>query len=177
MTTEHQPPEQPYWTDERELTTLSVGRHERLVQVRSHIAQERYAGIGSETLFPLREKTGERTYVQSHLYFHAPKGSSREQRLADSQAWWYPTERAIVLWELLPASPLAWRPDTDPREDFVLRSLWLAYERFLLDRFPAAQRFLTTWEDEFARPDWEGFLRTVSYERTAPAVFSKSVPR
>lgn len=113
--------------------------------------------------------------MQSRLSFHAPDGTSREQRLADTQAWWYPAERAIVLWEVLPASPLAWQAGPDPREDFVLRSLWLAYERFLLDRFPTAERFLTTWEDEFARPDWEGFLRTVGYQHTAPAVFAKPV--
>ncbi len=114
MTTERAHDEPPYWNDTRELTTLVVDRSERLVHMRSHIALERYGGSGSETLFPLREKTGERTYVQSRLFFHAPEGSSREQRLADSQAWWYPAERAIVLWELIPASPLAWRPGPRP---------------------------------------------------------------
>ena len=53
MTTEHDRDDPPYWTDTRELTTLVVGRYERRIHVRSHIAPERYRGTASETLFPL----------------------------------------------------------------------------------------------------------------------------
>jgi hypothetical protein len=78
----------------------------------------------------------------------------------------------LVLWELLPAGH--WRrPDPDPREDFLLRTLWLAYERFLADRFPGAARLLTTWEDSDQRADWQGFLTTLGYQQSAPAASTK----
>ena len=58
-----------------------------------------------------------------------------------------------------------------------MRSLWLAYERFLVARFPAAERLLSTWEDSYGREAWQGFLNTVGYRQTAPAVFTKSIQR
>lgn len=169
----HEP--DPYWTDDGELTTVRLGRAHHRVHIRSHQERERYGGVGSETVFAL-SAPGERTYLQSRLYFHAPPESTREQRLADGQAWYYPAEAAIVLWELVPASPW-WQPDEDPREDFLLRTLWLAYERFLTARFPQAARLLTTWEDQFSRTDWQGFLTTLGYQQTAPAGFTKAIAR
>lgn len=139
----------PYWTEDCEFASIRLGRATHRVHIRSHEACERYGGRGGETVFAL-STPGERTYLQSRLYFHAPPESSREQRLADGQAWYYPAEAAIVLWELVPASPW-WQPDEDPREDFLLRTLWRAYEQFLVERFPTATRLLTTWEDQFGR--------------------------
>jgi len=177
MTTEHHHGEQPYWTDDRPLLRLPIGRSARLVRVRSHIAPERYRGLGSETLFPLAERSGERSYVQSHLYFYAPEESRREQRLADAQSWYYPApaDRALVLWELI-SSSWPWQPNPDPREDFIFRSLWLAYERLLVERFPDARQLFTTWEDTpYTRADWEGFLTTIGYRKSGEAAFSKEI--
>lgn len=177
MTERARPELDDYWSDDRALLRLPIGRAERLIRVRSHIAAEPYWGLGSETLFPLSSPKGERTYVQSRLYFHAPEDSTRDQRLADAQSWYYGADRAIVFWELVSAS-WPWQPNPDPREDFVLRSLWLAYERFLVEQFPAAEQLLTTWEDNpYERPDWQGFLTTIGYRQSGDAAFSKSIPR
>ena len=136
----------PYWTDDRSLGAVRLGRATYDTGIRSHEARERDTGLGGAGLFALGEPDGERVYLQSRLYLPALPAVAQEQRLADGQAWFYPTAAAIVLWELIPAG-VWWRPNPDPREDFVLRTLWLAYERFLVDRFPAATRLMTTWED------------------------------
>ncbi len=178
MAAEHDRGDRPYWSDERELTTLHLGHAERRVHLRSHIALERYHGRRSEALFSVYQQAGERTYVQSRLYLPALASSGREHRLADAQAWLYGAEEppTIVFWELVPASP-TWQQDgRDPREDLLLRRLWLAYEAFLLERLPIARRLMTTWEDAYPRAEWAGFLRTIGYAQTAPEVFSKPVP-
>jgi hypothetical protein len=166
-----------YWGDDRPLTTVLLrGGGTWPIQMRSHIEEERTAGRGSETLFFLDAARTERTYVQSRMYFHAPPDSRREQRLADAQSWFYPAHRSIVLWEVIPASTW-WAPTDDPREDLVLRTLWRAYEGFLIARFPDATTLLSTWEDTYHRADWEGFLTTVGYHKSAPATFSKPISR
>ncbi len=53
----------PYWNDEHELEWVYFGRDNRLVTLRSHIAEERFLGRGSETLFTLSGREGLRTYV------------------------------------------------------------------------------------------------------------------
>jgi len=175
MNERHRREPDPYWTEDHELGTIRLGRASQRVHIRSHEGRERYGGRGSETAFAL-STPGERTYLQSRLYFFAPPESRREQRLADGQAWYYPSAAAIVLWELVPASPW-WQPGEDPREDFLLRTLWLAYEGFLTARFPQAARMLTTWEDQFGREEWQGFLTTLGYQQTAPAGFTKAIAR
>jgi hypothetical protein len=166
------PEPDPYWTDDRALTTVRLGHAAYDVAIRSHAAHERSTGAGGESLFALQQSHGERVYLQSRLYIPSLPATGHEHRLADGQAWHYPAEAATVLWELLPAG-IWWRPDPDPREDFLLRRLWLAYERFLVDRFPAATRLLTTYEDTYDRGDWQGFLTTLGYRQTAPAGFTK----
>lgn len=135
--TEHEPSaEQPsYWHEDQPLGMIYLGRHPRLVHARSHQETETFRGRDSETFFTLTEREVERGYVQSRLSIHAPEASRREQRIADAQAWFYPADQTIVLWELILLPPL--NQHAEPREDLVLRSLWSHYKRFLVARFPA----------------------------------------
>lgn len=97
------PESDPYWTDDRPLTTVRLGHAAYDIAIRSHQAAERYTGLGGTGLFALGEPGGERTYLQSRLYLPAQPYHHREERLADGQAWHYPADAAIVLWELIPA--------------------------------------------------------------------------
>lgn len=172
ITPEHEP--DPYWNDDRELGEVFVGHEYRPVRARSHIEEEVFRGRGSETLFTLTDREGPRTYVQSHLLLPSPLTPGREFRLADAQAWHYPADRTLVLWELL-ISP-QYERHHDPRENLLLRSLWLYYERFLAARFPTANQLLTTWEDAYPRDQWAGFLRATGYLESGLAVFAKPLP-
>ena len=53
----------------------------------------------------------------------------------------------------------------------------IAEERFLGRTFPDAERLLTTWEDQYRREEWAGFLSAMGYHKTAPAVFAKALER
>jgi hypothetical protein len=171
--TERPAPEpDPYWNEDHLLGVVRFGHASWHVHARSHIETERFFGRGSETLFTLSQKVGERTYVQSRMYVFAPPETRREERVADAQAWFYPADRTLVIWELLPNERYRRQ---DPREDLTLRELWLRYEGFLSATFPRANRLLTTWEDLWEREQWQGFLAVMGYVKTAPAVFGKTL--
>src|SRR5262249_59066225 len=110
-----------------------------------------------------------RTYVQSRFLTQPPVG--RVLRVADAQAWYYPADHTAVIWELLLQPPFM---SDEPHESLLLRSLWTRYEAFLADRFPDVQQYMTTWEDEYERAGWAGFLSAVGYHKTAPATFVKA---
>lgn len=169
MTGEQEP--SAYWTEDRDLGTLSFGHRVHPVRARSRLEQETFRGRGSETLFTLTDREGSRAYLQSQLYTHPDAARRPEMRLADAQAWYYPADRTLVLWELVLAPPFARQPD--PREDLLLRSLWLAYERLLQDHFPTADQVLTTWEDIYPQDQWRGFLSAVGYHPQEFGVFAK----
>jgi hypothetical protein len=162
----------PYWNDERPLGRVHLGKGDWLVHARSHVADERYGhGDTSEVeLFGL-SPTGARTYVQSRFYIHAPEESLREVAIGQAQAHYYPADRIITIWELF--TEVRWRPQDDPREDLLLRGLWLHYERLLTTRFPTATRIGALWETDYDAEHWAGFLGALGYQQTAPAVFVK----
>jgi hypothetical protein len=158
------------WHEEVALGPVYFGRHNRSVTVRSHIAEERYTGRGSETLFTLTEREGLHTSIQSE--FRTP-ALPRPQRVATAQAWYYPADRTVVLWELLLEPSV--RRLADPPEDLLLRSLWRHYETLLLARFPDTERLLTTWEDDYDRDAWVQFLTALGYHKTGPATFARAL--
>lgn len=165
----------PYWNDAAELGELYLAGAHRPVYLHSHIAEERFFGRGSETLFTLAEREGRRTYVQSRIFVRSATSAAFINRVASAQAWPSPADRTIVLWELI-IEP-AYRPDGDPREHWTLRQLWSAYEHHLGRTFPDAERLLTTWEDQYDRDEWAGFLSAMGYHKTAPSVFAKVIGR
>jgi hypothetical protein len=170
--TERQREPDPYWTHDQLLGVVRLGHASWHVHARSHIETEQLRGVGSETLFRVSVGEGSRTYVQSRLYLHAPPDSTREERVADAQSWFYPADRTIVIWELIPKDRFR---QEDPREDLTLRDLWLRYEAFLTAKFRSANRLLTTWDDLWERDPWQGFLNTLGYHQTGPAVFAKDI--
>jgi len=157
-----------YWNDERVLGAVFFGHDLRPVIARSHIAEERFRGRGSETLFTLTEREGQRTYVQTRFVTQKPQLPATP--IGDAQAWYYPADRTIVLWEVLAAPPFQ---TDDPREGLFYRSLWRLYEDFLTRRFAGADTLLTTWEDVYDRGVWRSFLQALGYHQTQPAVFLK----
>jgi hypothetical protein len=90
MSTPERPNEPEYWNDERTLGRVCFGRNDWFVHARSHLADERYSpGSTSEVkLFGL-SPTGQRTYVQSRFYIHAPEDSFREVPIGQAQAHFY----------------------------------------------------------------------------------------
>lgn len=112
-----------------------------------------------------------RNYLQSRFCLR-PRGVGRATHLASGQSWHYPADATTVIWEVLPERSTGF---DDPRESYVCRQLWTRYETFLLKHFPTTRTMMTTWEDDWGRSAWEGFLSGLGYQKNVPALFRREV--
>jgi hypothetical protein len=158
--------------EQRELGEVYFSRSARPVTVRSHISDERFYGRGAEVLFGLSEREGRRIYIQSRFWASRPLGLPLQ--LATAQAWFYPSYRIIVICQVVVGPP---DMSEEPRENPLLRSLWMRYEAFLAEPFPNLEQLMTTWEDDYQRPVWEAFLSAVGYRQTSLTTFVKRAKR
>ena len=133
------------------------------VHGRVHTSDERYFDTRNE-IIPLTQRSGHRTYVLMHPYvfepnFHvsirlfdkpkhyvdqeSPIGEVirsehtglREVAVGSAQAWYYPTDKTIVLWECFFDSRFHIHPFAT---DTNMKKLWQAFERYLRQKFPQA---------------------------------------
>ena len=90
--------------------------------------------------------------------------------LGNAQAWYYPAEQTVVLWECFLAAPFRrGEPATDPVHTLV----WNGLEAVLTERFPQATRFVTTWEPIYERPVFQAFLAQTGHHPVSPVAFEK----
>lgn len=73
----------------------------------------------------------------------------RHEELGQAQAWYYPEDRLLLLWECYLLD--RFRED-DPRADDLFQGVWRAVEAALRERLPEARRCCTTREDTYNRP-------------------------
>ncbi len=64
----------------------------------------------------------------------------RQHEIGNAQAWYYPAEKMIVLWECFLESHVRPHP---LNEDENQRQLWQAFEKWLMKQFPEAIRIAT----------------------------------
>ena len=188
---------EPYWQEDIAIGEAALFRGEvYVVRMRLHTTTERYAG--RHELVPLSQSTGERVYVHGKPYILVPDvtltvrlhdppdltgaigavaGSNwtgmRHEDIGQAQAWLYPADQLLVLWECFPEA--GYRTSADPQQDATLATLWTGFEGWLRQRFPQAQQFVSTWEDVYARPLWQQFLAAHGYTPIAPAAFAKTL--
>ena len=171
-----------------------------MVQGKLYVSEERYSWGYSE-IIPLQHKEGKRHYLHMKPYVLEPQlfmtvginpkpkhyadqdevigevlnteaKGMRQHELGNAQAWYYPGEKMIVLWEcFLEASfrrhPLADDPHT--------LKLWQVFEKWLFKQFPEATRIATPFNDPIAHSieEYQTFLRSLGYEPVAKAAFGK----
>jgi len=169
---------------------------------RFHVSEERYFH-GSTEIIPLSAKTGSRTYVMMQplvfepiltltigLYnkpkHYADQESAtgetlgapqmegvREQQIGNAQAWSYPADKTIVLWECF--FDRGFR--RHPLKTYASRQkLWRSFEQWLTATFPTAKTIVTPFNDPIARSfeEYQAFLTAMSYKPIAPAAFGKT---
>jgi hypothetical protein len=176
----------------------------RMVQGRIHTAEERYFGSASE-IVPLKNRKGTCIYVNMHPYILEPelfmtvgmypkpkqyadqdeaigevlstqvKGMKQHQ-VGNSQAWYYPADKTIVLWECFLDAPMRTYPFID---DPHMMKLWQSFEKWLMREFPEATRIATPFNDPIANSieEYQTFLRSLGYEPVAQAAFGKKITR
>ncbi|HZF41710.1 MAG TPA: hypothetical protein VE715_23025 [Blastocatellia bacterium] len=81
------------------------------------------------------------------------RGSIRRE-FANLQAWFYPGERALMLWEVD-----LWRGrEENPTQDFLLACLFDGFERELLRIFPDVRQVITPHEPNYPSEQWAASL-------------------
>ncbi len=183
----------PYWQDDVAIGEGRFYRDTYSIRMRLHTETERFSR--RDEIIPLSEPTGLRVYVHAKPYILLPDitltvaltdppeqsgaigevvGSEwagmRQEEVGQAQAWYYPTDRLLVLWECF----LEDRHRTsEAAADATHAALWTGFEHLLLTRFPDTERLLTTWEDLYDRSDWQGFLASRGYRQDSAASFTK----
>jgi hypothetical protein len=170
---------------------------------RFHSAKETYFGAASE-IIPLKHRKGEcicvmmQPYVQEPILTltvglyakpkkyadqESPIGQTigqpetqgfREVQVGNAQAWYYPADRIIVIWECFFDDRFRRHP---LREDVNMRQLWQGFERWLLQQFPYALNFATPFSDPIAASsaEYQAFLKKLGYASIAEAAFGKDI--
>jgi hypothetical protein len=98
----------------------------------------------------------------------------REVQLGNAQAWYYPADRMLVIWEFFFDSMFHRHPFTQDRN---MQDLWQSFERWLLQRFPETEVISTPFNDPIAEnsEEYQDFLKKLEFSATEQGVFGKVV--
>jgi hypothetical protein len=97
-----------------------------------------------------------------------------EAQVGNAQAWYYPSDKTIVLWECFFDDRFQKHPLP---EDENMQKLWKGFEHFLLRKFPKAETLATPFNDPIAQSiyEYQAFLKLLGYSPFAKAAFGKKV--
>ncbi len=174
-----------------------------MVQGKIHLSEERYSW-GYNEIIPLSEKAGVRRYVNMHPYILEPElfmtvgmypkpkhyvdqdeaigevlstqaKGMRQNQVGNAQAWYYPQDKVIVLWECFLDSQI--RNIKSLPDDMYMPKLWKSFEHWLSQQFPEANRIVTPFNDPIAKTieEYQTFLRSLGYTPVAQAAFGKDI--
>lgn len=194
--TEREGPIDDYWTEDFPLGEGRFYRQPHAVRLAFHQSEERYSN--RREFFPLDAPQGSRMYFHAKPYLSLPDirinvrlydqpregaiGETeaifvegvRKEFVGNAQGWYYPKEKALMLWECYLEDR---HRITNPLDDENLDVIWRGFERTLLERTVGAEKLYTTWEDIYARPVWQRFLEHQGYQQVDKALFEKGVGR
>lgn len=185
----------PYWQEDLLIGEGKAEREIRTVRMRLHQSQEHY--FDRTDIVPIARR-GEMTYFHGKPYFLLPnytftvglypkaKGDTigevlssewdgmRHQEMGNAQAWFYPEEKILVIWECYLYDSYR---QSDPASDDLLKTVWAGFEKLLLERLPEAQRIAAPgWEPVYEKSEiWQEFLKTQGYNRFNERAFIKEV--
>lgn len=190
--------EQSYWTDDAVVGEGALWRSTYSIRLKAHVNAERYRE--RELLIPDIQSAGERVYVHAKPYVLVPDMTvtvglypspapdeavgevtesdwvgMRHVEIGQAQAWHYPADNTLVLWECYP-EPSAGRGES-PAEDELWKTLWKGFEWFLTERLPGISRIVTpAWDPGYDRHVWRSFLESLGYMERSSAAFEKVIP-
>jgi hypothetical protein len=185
-----------YWTHNLVIGEGDVQGQKSVIRLHLHWSDERvYHG---ESLFPIAVKRGDtKTYFHARPYILVPRmtftigltrpkadsddicrviGSDvtklQEREIGNAQAWYYPAEKALVLWECYPYEQFA---KEDPRNDPLLATLWQGFEKLLREELPDTTRIYTEYEPIYDNQVYQTFLAKQGYRAIDKGAFVKEL--
>jgi hypothetical protein len=191
----------PFWQYDEEIGEGCFFGEQATIRLKVHVSEEHYHRSEGDEIVPLRHNSGTRVYVMARPYILEPdyqisvslynrptqEGAIGEVTSADlvgmhqrdvgqAQAWLYPQECTLVLWECFLEH---WYRNEDPRTDENLKAIWLGFESFLLHNLSHdTSRIVTpSWEPLYDgdRRAWPEFLEELGYYRLGKRAYSKDV--
>ena len=171
------------------------------VRGKIHISEEQYDfhsfGHSLERKY-LKNRKGTRTYHLLHPYVLQPNivmsltfqpkhyadagtilGKTMDSRVAglrhedigNAQAWYYPQDKVLVLWECFLSE---FARDVPLLRDTNMANLWTGFERWLLNRYPNTERIVTPHADPIWNvKEYQAFLRARGYKKGHDGTFTK----
>jgi len=196
---EREPAETPYWQFDWPIGNAPILGRRQPVSLRVHIADEAFSRRSD--LLTLSQWRGTRTYIHAHPYILIPEitvtmqltpvcdalgaighvtaarqHGMREHDIGRAQAWYYPADAIVILWECYLNE---WCRGEFPGQDEALHVVWTGFERLLKERWPQARRILTPgWEPIYDAPVWHAVgLRRQGYAAFNSRAFVKPFSR
>jgi hypothetical protein len=98
----------------------------------------------------------------------------REAQVGNAQAWYYHTDKTIVLWECFFNERFMKHPLPT---DVNMQHLWKRFELWLVKKFPKAQTLATPFNDLIAESieEYQLFLKSLGYSPLAQGAFGKKL--
>ena len=185
-----------YWTHNLVIGEGDIQGNKSLIRLHLHRSEER--AYHAEFLFPIDIKRADtRTYFHAKPYILIPQmtltigltkpkadsseigrviGSDvsklQEREIGNAQAWYYPEDKALVLWECYQFEPYR---KADPLIDPLLATVWQGFEKLLVKELPDTTKIYTTYETVYERPVYETFLAKHGYRKIDKVAFVKEV--
>jgi hypothetical protein len=171
------------------------------VRGKIHISEEQYDfhnfGHSLERKY-LKNRKGKRTYHLMHPYVEQPNivmnfvvqpkhyadagqvlgktidtrvAGFRHEDIGNAQAWYYPEDKVLVLWECFFQD---FARDVPLLKDKNMASLWTQFEQWLLNRYPETERIVTPFADPiWNTKEYQAFLRARGYTKGHSGTFTK----
>lgn len=186
----------PYWQIDQAVGDAPIRGEEYTIRLRVHTSKERYAE--KQEIVPLAHHKGERIYFHARPYilvpdiritigaYGQPEGSKigdvlssewegmRHQEIGNAQAWSYPSDRLLIIWE---AYLFDHYREPNPTEDEALKTIWIGFETLLLEHARGAERIATpAWEPLYEEGAlWQDFLCSQGYRPFNERAFNKEM--
>jgi len=168
------------------------------IRLRLRFTEQPYeSGATLQPIVPLSHATGTRSHVQATPYIAEHGASPQDKSVANgqingrvlghAQAWHYPQDRTLVLWECILNEEWrgagccacerrdARRRNASPN-DANLHQLWRGLEHLLLSAFPTTERIMTpSWEPIYDPGEWQAFLAVRRFRPLTERLYVKEV--
>jgi hypothetical protein len=128
-------------------------------------------------LYPTPRQSAAYSYIGKVAGAATENPKMKEQEIGDGQAWYYPADKTIVLWE---CGLYRHFEEAPIHQDPNMSGLWTVFEQFLTAQFPDAVQIATTYSDpDYQTEQYQEFLTNLGYSAhpTAHAAWSKALER
>lgn len=179
--------EDPFYNRDEQIGQVHLWDQDWALRLLAHVGDEEYARHHGEEIIELAKPYILRPDYRLTIQLNQepdPSGhvgkvvgtdwpGMRHQPIGTAQAWYYPLERTVVLWECFLETRYAReQPHDDPNHG----ALWTGFGTFLQREFPQAHTMVTTHaEPMYEHEDYQAFLAKQGYRPMGVRAWGKRI--